>query len=598
MAKSILLIDDDRTILAYLSRLLERAGYEVETADCGETGRALLEEKQYALVIVDLYLPDIDGFEILEWLREKSPDAVALILSGSTDFADAIGAMQSGAFDFITKPIDKNDMFLEQVRRAIVHKELQDSNTRLVEEVRQKNQELENRLGQLQVAHSVLQSQAMAVQADLKRAQAVQRGLLPRLLPFHEHISLSVFYQPANKVGGDFYDVFELNDEHLGIYIADTAGHGVSSALITMFLKYIVHPWKEDKYIRSLLAPGDVLRELNELVFSQPFGHDLFVSMTYAVLNIKTGLLQYSHAGHPPIQLRHKNGQVEPLRSPAPALGINAEVKYSTATKNIEPNDVLVFHTDGVTDVQDIHGIYYGRKRLCDTIAKTNGCDVYTTVRKIERDIEAFSGAAVFPDDTTIFALGFMAQETDEILPPPEVDTPSVTIVELAPGISCAQEDGCTYLSIAGAGTWRQAKCFMDTCHAAQERHDRQVVLDLAHCKHLDSTFMGVLHTICLESDENASGHFRMQLQNVPRNLLREMSELGLTTVLLHFRSKPKKLPDNMETVKGESLHEKEMGRLLLGAHEALVHADPKNADRFAAVLKLLQEQAERQVQS
>ncbi len=589
MSAEVLIIDDEPSARLLVLRTLDRAGIPAREAASGEEALELLRTEYFEVVIVDLSMPGVDGFEVLRWLAQNQPDAVPIVLSGTTRMEDVVEAMHQGAFDFVAKPIPSTSVFVEQIRRALHHKHLHDSRNVLVDEVREKNKELEERLDQLKLAHSVLQSQACAIRADLNRAQRIQQGLLPRELPFWDKVSMAVVYRPAAKVGGDLYDVFPLGERSLGIYIADAAGHGVTSALLTVFLKHAVHRLKTDGG-RSLLAePGLVLRALNEQVLGESFSHSLFVSMTYLVLDVDSRTMRYANAGHPSLILRRHKGNVKLLRQPAPALGINPKVKYSTASLELAPGELLVMHTDGVTDVQNSAGEFYGTERLSQVVSK--GSPMTPDMAKaIERDLESFRGPVPFNDDTTVLVLGMAPQDSARIatvLHGPEEEAPAAPA---APGLKSASEKGCTFVSVSGPGTWSESQRLVELCQETKDGGNHLLLLDFSNCTHLDSTFLGVLHKLCTES-EKCPG-CQLQLQNLPRGLLREMSELGLTTVLMHFRTKAKPLPEAMAAVVGAPVAEAQLGRLLLQAHEALVKADPKNADRFAAVLEVLRNTA------
>ena len=585
----ILVVDDDPATLAVVGRILKRAGFDADTVPDGAAAQGMLEAHPYDLAVIDLLMPEVDGFQVLEWMREQCPDVVPFVLSGTTSLDDVVRAMRRGAYDFIAKPVIEQEVFLEQVRRALEHKRLRDSHNALMRELQVKNVELENRLGQLELAHSMLQSHALAMQADLNRARAIQRGLLPHTLPFHDAVSLAVYYQPAHKVGGDLFDVFAVDDRHLGFYVADTAGHGISSALVTVYLKHAVRGLQsEAEQGRSLLAePGPLLRRMNTLLFEQTFGNELFISMTYAVLDTKTYALRYANAGQPPVLLRRENGAIEELRVPAPALGINPNVKYGTGEAHLNPDEMLLVHTDGVTDVRSPNGEFYGRDRLRILFSET-APEPGETVEAVQRDLHACSGEVPFEDDTTVLALGAVGQDSPGIPLIPPVRPHQDRVETAGAGVRSARENRQTFVEIHGSGTWRESQQVLELLERAREANDNLFLLDFRHCNHLDSTFLGVLHTICAESEEQKP---LVQLQHLPKPLMKEISELGLTSVLFHFRSKTKPVPHEMEEMRGQSISGESMGRLLLQAHEALVEADPSNADRFAAVLELLHRQ-------
>lgn len=588
MAGRICVVDDDSSVLSLTKLYLSRAGFEVEGFVDAQEALKALEERSFDVLVVDLYMPGFDGFDMLQWIETHCPQMVALVLSGTTLVDDVIRAMEHGAFDFCAKPVE-NQMLVNKVRRALANKELRDRNVLLMKEIREKNIELENRLGQLELAHHLLQAQTQALQADLHQAQGIQQSLLPRKLAFWDKVSLSGLYYPAGKVGGDLFDVFQLDASHLGLYIADTAGHGVSSALVTVFLKLSVESLLHQEN-GAPAAPGLVLRELNARLFNEPLGHEFFVSMAYCVLNIDTLELEFASAGHPAVQHRHASGALEELRHSAPALGVNANVKYGTTSCNLQPSDVLVFHTDGATDVQDPSGAFFGISRLCRGIERGIP-EVQEWIRGLDRQLKDFAQSRPFADDCTVLAFAMTPQAAPDIL----LLTPSPQNEQdrSLPGnaVANATEGGCLYIQMLGVGTWQESQQVADLVQQARKERLPLAVLDFAHCIHLDSTFMGVLHTLCTQAE--TSPELQIHLQNLPRNLLKLMSELGLTTVLMCFRPKARPLPASMRKAAGARMSRREMSRSLLSAHEALVKADPNNAQRFAQVLSVLQHEVQ-----
>jgi serine phosphatase RsbU (regulator of sigma subunit)/anti-anti-sigma regulatory factor len=589
MTPRILAVDDEPGILTLVKRVLERDGLHVDTAKSGKVALEALKTSDFDVIIVDLSMPEMDGFTMLDWLRENRPHIVSLILSGTTRIEDAIEALRRGAYDFVTKPIVEYAVFVQQVQRAIKFKRLQDRNTQLVSELQEKNIELENQLGQLEMAHNMLQSQAMATQADLNHARAIQLSQLPRELPFWDRLSLSALYWPAAKVGGDFFNIFQLDDQHLGFYVADTTGHGVSAALVTVFLKDAVESVEIIDGQPVIVEPGHLLRRLNKRLFEENFGQDLFVSMFYLILNVDTLELRYASAGHPPLLLRHEDGQIERLRESSPALGINLKVKYTTAQHTLSAKDSICIYTDGVSDVVNGTGELFGEDRFTARLTETSGPPALQ-VKTIEDDLIRFSETEAFPDDITLLILQFQGQENAAIdlhmQPNESVDT----VVPLGPQVLTATDEDSIFVNVTGSGTWRESRHVLDMTEEALKSKRSYLILDFTRCTHLDSTFLGVLHNVCTRADEE--GSLKIQLQNLTRPLLKDMSELGLTNVLLHFNASPRPIPESMGAVKQGTSPDAEMGRLLLEAHEALVRADPDNADRFAAVLKVLHQQA------
>ena len=586
MAPRILIVDDEQIVVFALERMLARAGYQTETALSGREAEERLKEARFDVAIVDLFMPDINGFQLLEWMQANTPDVVPMVLSGTSSVLDALKAVEKGAFDFVSKPIENQEDFVQHIERAVEHKNLRDKNVALLGELKGKNEELESRLKQLELAHSVLQSQAVAMQVDLNRAMRIQQGILPKDVPFADKVNIAAVYQPMGKVGGDLYDLFPLDDHLLGIYIADTSGHGVSSAMLTIFLKHAVQSLLyggDDQHVRG---PGEVLNDLNHIIINEAFSQGIFVSMTYLILDTGTMKFRYSSAGHPPLLLKKSDGSLQRLHKPGPVLGVNPNVTYTDGEGEIQPGEALVLYTDGVTEARNAAGEFFGEDRLKKVLEKAE-THSDSMAQAVEQAVGNFCEGRQHPDDLTLLVLSAEPQRAP--IRPPEVpaqkgaDRASEKVVT-------AHQDGQTFISVSGMGSWRESQQVLNLCEQARRHGDSAVILDLANCTHLDSTFLGVLHNIAT----SFSTECRIELQNLPRALLQEMSNLGLTDVLMHFRPEPVPLPDNMRPVTGSVPANEELGRLLLWAHEALVEADPTNADRFAAVLKVLHDQAKK----
>ncbi len=588
MQGKILLIDDDETIRRTISLILERDGYVTDVAATGAEAKAALANTEYDLAVVDLLLPDLSGIDLLKWAREHAPGVVSVVLSGTTSPEEAAEAVQQGAYDFVAKPVTNPHAFCHRIQGAIRHKRLAARHDELLKELEQKNTELENRLAQLELAYHALQAQAVAIQVDLNRAMHIQRGLLPRELPFSDKVSMAAAFHPMDKVGGDLYDVFPLDARRLGLYIADTSGHGVSGAMLTLFLRRALEPAaKEDS--GEVRSPGHVLRLLNDNIIRDIPAREMFVSMIYLIVDVDTMEVSYSCAGHPPLLLRRTDGTVEPLHVSAPVLGVNSEVRYTQASFQMNPGDLMLLYTDGAANVNDDTGEPFGAKRLRELVSETSG-HVDELVPRLEDALVRYSESCPWPDDVTIVALGAEPQRTP--LDASMEGTAAAVPVDSPPAVRATAEDGRLFISVSGAGSWQESQRVLQLCNEARDRGDSAVILDLEHCLRLDSTFYGVLHEIATSFDGQDRCNF--EIQNVPHKILREFGELGLTAVLMHFRPEPLPLPASMRPIETTVPARAEMGRLLLSAHEALVAADPKNADRFAAVLKLLHEQAQK----
>jgi len=357
--------------------------------------------------------------------------------------------------------------------------------------------------------------------------------------------------------------------------------------MLTVFLKHAVQGLLrgEKGVVRE---PGEVLNGLNQTLITEAFGQGVFVSMVYLILNVTTMAARYSSAGHPPLLLKRAHGSVERLHRPAPVLGVNPKVAYTDGDFALLQGDMLVSFTDGVTEARNSKGEFFGEERLIKAIASGEP-HTDALLDALEGDLRAFGEGCPATDDATLIVLG--AEPQRSAFPRIEETPPkSSGGVARSAKVLTARHDQRTFISVCGTGSWRESQQVLDLCDAARKEGEKFIILDLGHCTHLDSTFLGVLHNIVTSFDRDTQCKF--EIQHVPRNLLKEMSALGLTSVLVHFRHEPAALPASMQPVEGGVPAGEELGRLLLWAHEALVEADPSNADRFAAVLEVLHNRA------
>ena len=583
MQGKILIVGDDPS-WAGLHEWLAAQGLEVDVAANADEASRLLDRSAHDVVLVNPRIPIAKGHSPVEWIRQQAPDALilAVLVSGTTGEIRTV--IRQGAHDVLPGPREVEELFLHRITQALAYRQMRKERDRLQESLQSKAGELADRLGQLELAHSILQAQAVAIQVDLSRAMRIQRGLLPRTTPRADRISAAAAYHPMAKVGGDLYDVFPLDDAHVGCFIADTSGHGISSAMLTIFLKHAIQG-ATCASGGAARMPGEVLRELNRTILSEAFSEGLFVSMTCLVLDVETFTAAYSSAGHRPLFVRRNDGTIERLHRPAPVLGVNPFVAYSDGEIVLQPGELIVFHTDGITEARSVEGESFGEDRLVEAV---RGAEPHadTVVAAIEQARNTFRKGAPRVDDATLLVLGMEPQRVplwtpDEPAPQPIAGGPrSVKVLT-------ARKNGHVFIGLSGTGSWRESQQVFDLC---RQPGVQSITLDLTDCTHLDSTFLGVLHNIATTlSDETG---IRFEIQNVPRELLKTMSELGLIGVLMHFRPKSIPLPEDMAPVEGGAPAGEELGRLLLWAHEALVEADPRNADRFAAVLQVLHDQA------
>ncbi len=247
-----------------------------------------------------------------------------------------------------------------------------------------------------------LQSFHQRVSQELELARRIQMSLLPQQLPQLPGARFAVHYRPCGRVGGDFYDIFRLDECHVGFYVADAMGHGVPASLLTMFLKKAVRGKEINGTTYRLVPPGEVLHRLNRDLLEQGLAENPFVTMVYGLFNFQTGALQIARAGHPhPVHLPAA-GAPALLEVHGSLLGV-FETKFPMLTRTLESGDRILFHTDG-TDTIAFEGRPPGAESLLACAARHRDLPLPQQVERIAADL---CRQAEAPDDFTLLGLEF-----------------------------------------------------------------------------------------------------------------------------------------------------------------------------------------------
>jgi serine phosphatase RsbU (regulator of sigma subunit) len=225
----------------------------------------------------------------------------------------------------------------------------------------------------LRAANQELARMNQRFEADLQLAQRVQQGFLPTRFPRHDRVVFDQYYLTCDILGGDLYDVFEIDHDHVGLYIADVAGHGVSAALISGLLKMAVatvqkQPSSVDtvSLVVDLTRPDQFLHSINDLLHGE-LPEDEFITMIYGVLDLLNNRLVLASAGHPPPLIRRADGSVRACElTPGMALGIEPDRAYAATEHPVGGGDTLLFYTDGLTEAMDPGGEEFGFERVIE----------------------------------------------------------------------------------------------------------------------------------------------------------------------------------------------------------------------------------------
>jgi phosphoserine phosphatase RsbU/P len=245
-------------------------------------------------------------------------------------------------------------------------------------------------------------------------ARTMQHSLLPALLPLADTYDIAAQSIPAYEVGGDYYDVVRIDEERLGIVVGDVSGKGVPAALYMAQVKGI---------FQSLAHNGAMTHEMLVRMngtLCQSMDRKSFISILYAVLNIRTGILTFSRAGHCPL-LYISDGAPRYMRPNGMGLGLDPSARFAETieeeTIQLQPNDVVVLYTDGVTEARNAHGEEFHYERLADVVASHRERSAEVVTAAVVQAVRRHADAGDADDDMTILVLRWNGGESPEPLP-------------------------------------------------------------------------------------------------------------------------------------------------------------------------------------
>jgi CheY-like chemotaxis protein len=286
------------------------------------------------LIVVDSAERAEAALQKCEGYRLHLGDHFVPILFISADHSPGtrLASLQHGADAYLLRPFDPSEL-LAQVQALVRIKDRHDRLTEKTEEVHRINKRLQQAYQQ--------------IDQELELASRIQASFLPHTLPELPQVRFAVHYHPCGRVGGDFYDVFRLDEKHFGFYVADAMGHGVPASLLTIFVKKGIKVKEISGNSYRLVPPGEVLQRLNRDLIEQSLSDNPFITMAYVLFNYTDGTLQFSRAGHPfPLHLPY-DGPPRLWQSDGTLLGVFDTV-YSLHTRQLRPRDKLLLYTDGI----------------------------------------------------------------------------------------------------------------------------------------------------------------------------------------------------------------------------------------------------------
>ncbi|MDO4748202.1 MAG: SpoIIE family protein phosphatase [Eubacteriales bacterium] len=268
---------------------------------------------------------------------------------------------------------------------------------------------------------------AARIDKELEYAKNIQRSALPSVFPpFPNRTDFDIYatMEPAKEVGGDFYDFYLLDNDKLGVLIADVSGKGIPAAMFMMRAKTTLKG-----LVESGIEVDEVLSRANKSLCE---GNDagVFVTVWLGIVDLRTGILNFGNAGHNPPFIRHKNGEFEMLKSrPNFVLGGMEGVKYTKNEVQLLPGDEIFMYTDGVTEATNLENELFTEERLIQVLNKNPNEGVENRLVTVKEYIDSFVGSAEQFDDITMVSFGLnYFRNFDSITVNPQLNPPELVI--------------------------------------------------------------------------------------------------------------------------------------------------------------------------
>jgi serine phosphatase RsbU (regulator of sigma subunit)/anti-sigma regulatory factor (Ser/Thr protein kinase) len=411
----VLVVDDDKVSRQATAKMLDGFNYDVITAEDSESLSKMLNEKPEA-VILSMKQTRENPYQHLKILRgdAQPTDAAVIVLSTPERVEGTTRALELGADDFLLEPIHPA-LLHARVRAAID-----------AQDMRQKLQQ--DTLDQQRAAHALLLTEK--IERDVQIARQIQLSFLPNRLPEQPGWELAGRFRPARQVAGDWYDAFALDQvRRLGLVIADVCDKGVGPAMFMALMRSLIRAFAQQPSAmrwfdaldpdalpvpegvgrrRSAPTAGSTalksaMEQTNNYIAKNHGDTGMFATLFFGVLDPATGLLQYVNGGHEPPMIIGPDGVKDRLKPTGMAVGIMENSEYSIESVQLQPGEIFLAYTDGVTDARNPDHEFFSEERLL-ALANQPASTANGLADRLMDSLQAHIADADQFDDITILA--------------------------------------------------------------------------------------------------------------------------------------------------------------------------------------------------
>ncbi len=400
--RQVLVVDDSRLQRRILIASLKRWGYEVREADSGLSALEICKERQPDLVISDWMMPEMDGLEFCRQFRELQREDYGyfILLTSKSEKDEIARGLDAGADDFLTKPVDPAEL-----RARIVAGE---RILRIERELTEKNRLVRSTLEELQSLYESLN-------LDLIEAKKLQQSLISEHHRDFGCAEVSLLLRSSGHVGGDLVGMFRSSDTRIGLYGIDVSGHGVSSALMTARLAGYLSASAPEQNIALVRSPDgtyvprppeETVSILNNLILNE-IETEHYFTLLLADVNLETGKVLISQAGHPCPLLLRKNGEVEFVGSGGLPVGLIGDAAFESFDFTMSEGDRLMIYSDGILECADREGRLLGEDGLAAEVTQLQDMTGRHFLDALVWRMARFAGDDEFTDDVSAILLEF-----------------------------------------------------------------------------------------------------------------------------------------------------------------------------------------------
>jgi len=381
----ILMVDDEQhleiLIRQKFRKEIKSGEYEFIFAHNGQEAlEKINQDNQISLVISDINMPEMDGLTLLNHLDKTKPGLKVIIASAYNDIDNVKSAMEKGAYDFITKPLDLNEL-RETLKRITTQQGLSR------EEI------------------TSLKKESLPIETEMAAASKLQLSILPSHFLDQKDVQIYATTRAALEVGGDFYDYFWVSPSKLAVLVADVSGKGFAAALFMSMAKTMIK-----LMAMEALTPKNCLLKVNQKLLEDN-KTAMFVTIFYGVLDVPTGQFTYANGGHYPPYLIDQQGCHRLFLPAGMALGVGQNPIYGEERVLLHPKSTLFLYTDGITDAFNKNGVEFTDQRLRDSLIRHGNEPLKDLVENITVDVKNFVTPHSQSDDLTCLALRYTAND-------------------------------------------------------------------------------------------------------------------------------------------------------------------------------------------